>query len=799
MIIYWEKDSDKIRDKIEEIIFHAELVVDRKFDSETMKPKTDNFYKLGCGFDIETSRVELPDITISICYHWQFTIDYLTVGGRSLTTMYQFFSELDKLLQVRNARLLVLDANLNYEFQFCKHYWNGLGISELFAKGAREPLRLLVGKSLFFAEVLGLFGTSLANIADNYCTIKKLKGDLDHNKVRNSKTIIYPKEGQYCENDTVILKQLGGYIFNNFFGNNEKFPLTAISRIRNKIKKKCGKRLRYIKKDIEEWMPDEDDYTILRNYLFKGGICGTNLEYMNIELDNVLMADYTSDYPAKCFHYKFPMGKCRRVKPSVENIKKALKLRKPFIMKIEFHNLQSTTTHSIISTHKCIDSKEFKQCNSTIDNGRIYRADKATLFLNDIELLSFGFFNTSDRTAYTFDRAETKVLQMWVFDYYGKLPEHVLSEIEEEYRKKTVLKKEIKKHETYLEENGKLDISFYDYMNLRIDYRDSKSAVNGIFGMMCTALYRDDLIFNGDIIDNTRDEDNKIIYREYSQAIQNLFLYPFWGFWITSYARMVLIDAIIRYPDVIVQYDTDSIYFVNDGSEQSEGLKKYMLEYNSKVTEVNKAIFNNDPIFEDLGCWDINKENYKRFKGLGSKRYMYEDKKGLHVTISGCRSVNVVTYNGEIYDEMEFYKLANNKKMNDNEIEEVVKTIKRISTLEYQYIKKKVGCSIFEYFDDGLEIEEEFSNKLCSKYVELNTIAEKIPSLKIKVEDYQGNICTMPVSSCVVLEPVEFNMSVKDEHIMLYKLLQSFIKNHPNVSLLDNSDLEETIKNNLAS
>lgn len=794
MIIYWEKDSAKIRERIKEIMFRAELVVDRKFNIETMQPEVINYYRLGSGFDIETSKIELPDITIAVCYQWQFTIDELTVGGRSLTTMYNFFKELDELLSVRNARVLILDANLNYEFQFCKHYWNGLGISELFAKDIREPLRLLVGKSLFFAEVIGLFGSSLANIADNYCTVKKLKGNLDYDKIRNSKTPLTKKEMQYCENDTVILKQLGDYIFNNFFGNKEKFPLTSISRIRNRIKKKCRSKLRLIKKDIESWMPDEEDYSILRNYLFKGGICGTNTKFMNIKLDNVLMADYTSDYPAKCFHYKYPMGKCRRIKPSVENIKKALQLRKPFIMKIEFHNLESTTTHSIISTHKCINSKEFKQCNSTIDNGRIFRADKAILFLNDIELLSFGFFNSNDRTAYTFDRKKTQILQMWQFDYYGKLPEHVLTEIEEQYRKKAVLKKEIAKHDKYLEEKGKLDISFDDYMNLKIDYQDSKSSVNGIFGMMCTALYRDDLIFNGNIIDNTRDEDGNIIYKDYSNAIQNLFLYPFWGFWITSYARMVLIDAIIRFPDIIVQYDTDSIYFINDGSIQSEGLKKYMVDYNKKLENINKEIFNNDPIFQDLGCWDINSENFKMFKGLGSKRYMYEDKKGLHVTVSGCRFCNVISYNGNIYEELEFYKIAEKKKLNQEQIEDILKTMKRVSTIEYQFKKKKIGGDIFDYFDDGLRIEKEYSKKYSSKYIEIDKIIEVIPLLRIEVEDYKGNKCMMPVSSCAVLEPIEFNMSLKDEHIMLYRTLQSFIKNHPDAILLSNEELIEKAK-----
>lgn len=794
-MLYWETDSAFIRERLLEITDHSELVYDRKYKH------VDYYYKLGCGFDIETSKITVNGLEVAICYHWQFGIEnpcggIMSIGGRSLSTMTDFFKTLDEIFSAKKARLLILDANLNYEFQFCKHFWDKIGIDnkEFFAKDVREPLRILVGKSLFFAEVLGLFGNSLENIADNYCTIKKLKGDLNHDLVRNSASYLAQKEIMYCDNDVKILVQLGMFIFKNFFSKKEKFPLTSISRTRNKIKKKCGKNLRYEKKTIKSWMPEEDDYTVLRTYLFKGGICGTNSRFMNRELQNVYMADYTSDYPAKCFHYKFPMGKCKRVAVNDENIIDALQNNRPFIMKIEFHDLESTSTHSLMSTHKCIDSATFNTMNSLIDNGRIYKCEKATLFLNDIELLAFGFFNESDETAYTFDKEKTKILQMWVFDHYGELPDHVLDVIEEEYKKKATLKKEIKKREKYLEEYGKLDISFEDYMNLLIAYKDSKESVNGIFGMMCTALYLDKLIYTGDVIDEIKDENGNYIYKSYEEAIENLFLYPFWGFWITSYARMVLIDTIIRFPNVIVQYDTDSIYYVDDGSEEVKRLKKYIEEYNKETEKLNIELFGNDEDFLDLGCWDVNKKPFKNFKGLGSKRYMYEDDKGIHVTISGCRHLNVVTYNGELLAEMDFHILANEKNLTDEEIEKVEKTKKRISSLEYQHKKKKVKKSIFEYFENHLEIEKEYANKLCSKYVELDDIIEKCPELKTEVTDYQGNTCTMELSSCVVLNPIGFEMGIRDVHITLYETIQNYIKNHPASDLIGDENLIEEIE-----
>lgn len=787
MIVYFESEPDYIRKRLEDIIYSADLVYDRKYRSFQY------YYALGCGFDIETSKVELENITISVCYHWQLSIKNFTIGGRSLTSMLDFFTLLDRIAGNKNARLLILDANLNYEFQFCKHYWKKIGISEFFAKDIREPLRMLIGKSLYVAESLGVFGRSLENIADNYCTIKKLKGDLNHNLVRNSKTTIYKKESMYCENDTLILAQLGEYIFKNFFGKKEKFPLTSTARIRNKIKKRAGKKLQCYKNQIKEWMPDEKDYNLLRTYLFKGGICGTNSEFMDIELDDVLMADYTSDYPAKCFHYAFPMGKCRKVDVSIDNIKKALEKNKPFIMKIEFHDLKATTTHSLMSTHKCIDSGDFNSNNITIDNGRIFRAEKATMFLNDIELLSFGFFNVSDRTAYTFDRSKTKILQMWVFDYYATLPDYVLDVIEEEYRKKAKLKEKIEKIK-----KKEISVSFDEWMNLNIAYQEAKSNVNGIFGMMCTALYTDDLIFDGDEITNKKDEYGNNVYKQYDEAISNLFLYPFWGFWITSYARMVLIDTIIRFPNIIVQYDTDSIYFRNNGSVECIELLKYIEEYNNKIIEINENLFN-DGVFRDLGCWDLNKKNYKKFKGLGSKRYMYEDDSGYHITTSGCRSVNVVEYNNKLIDEFSFHIIAENDKLNENQINNILNSRKRMSTIEYQYRVEKPDISLFEYFQDQLEVKKEYANKLCSKYIELDVIAENIPSLKINVTDYQGNICEMEVGSCVVLEPIGFKMGINGDHINLYKAVQSYIENHPNSWLVNDEKLIDEVIEKCAS
>lgn len=707
MIYYWERCKSEIQPIVADKIRNSAVIRDPFRDNG----RHAKYLVLGSGFDIETSRIETPKFVTAYCYHWQFSLGRITIGGRSLETMVEFLKYLISLIPYGH-RLLVFDANLGYEYQFCKHFWGGIGMSRLFTKEKRQPLRIIVGDRLEFRECLGLFGNNLAQIGENYSKVPKLKGDLDFTKVRLSTTPLTFKEQGYCENDVQILSYLGEYVFEHFYGDNPTLPMTATGIIRNKVKKELGDSLPFEKERIRQNLPDEQTYNMFRNYLFRGGICGTNARYMNMTLENVVCADFTSDYPACMNHYQFPDGWIMQISPEqfmeYPNI--------PYIAMIEFHDLKSKTTHSLMSVHKAIDF-DFKRQDYTLDNNRVFKAKEITFIVNDIDFVALC-------KAYSFDVKKTRIIKAWRLERYKRLPHHVLDVLNSEYLKKEELKRK-----------GLKDT---------LDYMDSKKVVNGMFGMTVTAIYNEEFDIYDDEIEPKRELDGTVFKKDYDEATESVFLNPFWGFWITSYARALLMDVITKFPKAIVQYDTDSIYYLKDHPD-APALEKYLMDYNNDIYDLNKIIFNGNEHYLDLGAWEIEKP-YKRFKGLGSKRYMVETADGkIKTIVAGCRK-------GTIQKQYEW-------------------------NLEHEAIAS--DTDIFDYFSDGMTISKELSGKLASKYIddydgELYRIE--------KVKDYMGHEEEIILSSAIVLEPIEFKMGLDDDHIDFFEMLQMFYRNAPKSS-----------------
>ena len=66
--------------------------------------------------------------------------------------------------------------------------------------------------------------------------IKKLVGDLDYSKIRNSKTKMTSEELSYCENDCMIIYY---YILEELkqYETVERIPLTSTGHVRRELKK----------------------------------------------------------------------------------------------------------------------------------------------------------------------------------------------------------------------------------------------------------------------------------------------------------------------------------------------------------------------------------------------------------------------------------------------------------------------------------------------------------------------------------------------------------------------------------
>lgn len=687
----------ELQDLIDELIMNAEIISDRG--------TKEKYLKIGSGFDIETSKIKLRENdygipSVSFCYHWQFGFGNYAIMGRNLETMRDFFIMLISSMNALKpeTKLMVLDANLGYEWQFCKHYWADIGISKVFAKEERDPLYIEVANTLMFREVIGLFGFSLAQIAENYCGINKLVGDLDYDKVRFESTKMTDAEIGYCVRDVEILVVLAEkHIFENYMGKNPRLPLTKTGIVRDAIKRAYGKELKNIRKEISSWMPTESEYELFRQYLFKGGISGGNILLLNKKLKNVRGADITSDYPYQMENMMFPMGGAE-----VCDRAEFLKEKIPYIAVVRFRRFKSRNAHSLMSAHKVLNKREMQESEFTIlDNNRIQYGEVVELIINDVEYKAL-------KRAYKWDRAT--VIKCWKFKKgYALLPKQIRDVCTKQYMIKQALKPE---HSETL------------------DYKQAKEFVNSIYGMMCTALYMEEFIFDEQMCSIESDMSAKT----YEEACKYLFLSPYWGFWVTSYARAMLMDVITRFPDVIVQYDTDSVYFIDDGREESEKLKKYLENENKRMRKLNNMRFLDEPLMESLGTWDFT-EKFKCFKGLGSKRYMYEKQDGeIKVVIAGCRK-NKDTKRSTVLEQCDY----NNK-------------------------KNSTKIDYFDFFSDGMYIDKKHSCKLASRYIDV--------PCRIKSPD--GEIY---IPSCVVLEPVDFTMSMSNPHKTLMIASQRFINN----------------------
>lgn len=450
--------------------------------------------------------------------------------------------------------------------------------------------------------------------------------------------------------------------------------------LRDEIKRDLGKRLKFEKLRVQSELPCEKDYYKFRRYLYKGGICGTNVKYAKMKLYDCGCADLESDYPAQIMHRRFPDGRIVKIDPAGFMQDR----NKPYIARIRYRNVKSTTEHAVISSYKCENVDDLNGGNSIIDNGRIYQADEIVVYLNDIEYADFD-------KCYTHDTPE--ILDVWEFERYKYAPMHLQNITTKYYGLKTRLKRSGKQNTT--------------------DYTIAKRRANSIYGMCATSIFPTEkkVNKNGNIVDfpdcpiyksarykgkgksrrvRSREEINTMILnalwrKTYKQAIGSMFLSPFIAIWVSAYARSILIDFITKYPDAVIQYDTDSLYY-RKHSPQCTALIQAMRKYNARIREINARLFNNDDLYCNLGTWDID-DNIKIFKGLGAKRYIYayrdkSDCDKIKQVVAGCRKGSMckqVRYNNRMHH---------------------------------------AHTDIFDFMDDNMYIDPQHSGKLYPEYVD---------------------------------------------------------------------------------
>ena len=633
------------------------------------------YLKLYCGFDIETTNI--PETKHAYMYIWQFSFNDNVLFGR---TWNEFIYLIDKIKKYNNlsksVHIIVWIANMNFEFSFINSYLN---ITRIFAKEKRKPLYFEVDECIEFREALTISGGSLEYLANTFTTTKKLVGDLDYSIPRNNETILSEKELDYCENDVLILSEWSEYIFNNFIIPNKYVPLTKTGILRRKVKDNISTNIKDI---IQYCYPNEEMYEIMMKYLFRGGYVHANAYHVDVILYNVDSVDITSSYPDRMLNAYYPM-KFFHTGYNKDNFENELENKCCMIL-VEFYDLKPLTNHSIESISKTVNNvlKE----DIIVDNGRIRQCSKVVVWLTELDFKIYKKY---------YSWSNMCVLDMYTSDRYP-LPNYLLDVLQQEYIIKSNLKRN-KKGNTK-------------------EYYVAKQNVNSAYGMCVTRHVTSEITFeNGTWLED------KSCY-DFNSEVDKSFLLPQWGVWITAQARYKILSMIKRiidnsenYIDDVIYCDTDSIKLRN-----YEKHKDIINEYNGYRMVSNDSKFTSE--FHDIGCFEHETKNkiYKRFKTLGSKRYIYEDSEGYHITIAGLP-----------------------KKSKETILQKC----------------KNENIDFFDYFKNNMELDCEYSNKLTTKY-------NDEPH-----EEYVNGVL-MHENSSVCLYEIPFKITMLDIYVTLVEELK---------------------------
>ena len=255
-----------------------------------------------------------------------------------------------------------------------------------------------------------------------------------------------------------------------------------------------------------------------------------------------------------------------------------------------------------------------------------------------------------------------------------------------------------------------------------VEYMVSKNMINASFGMMVTAIIRDEFQFDVEWHRSAPDVSSQLDAYNHSY---NRFLYYGWGVWVTAHARHSLFQAIYEFDEDYVYADTDSIKGLNF-DKHAEFFKTYNREVQLKLIDMcnhynipysacqPKTIKGDKKL---IGVWEMERP-YKRFKTCGAKRYMYEYDDGeLNLTVSG---------------------------------------LNKYKAIPYLLSKWETNAMCFEIFGEGMYVPKGHTGKSTLTYIEKEQEGD--------VQDYLGNVGHYHELSSIYMEPQDYYMSMLTEY-----------------------------------
>lgn len=598
-----------------------QLVNKKIYNAVTRRMNTVQYVNLPAAFDIETSSFYSNGEKRACMYIWQLGINGNCVTGR---TWEEFYNAIEKIntyfgLDYDTCILPIYVHNLAYEFQFLK---DRIEWTNIFAREKRQVIKANTKSGFEFRCSYALTGCSLAVVGNNLTKypVKKMVGDLDYDKVRNSMTPITDKEMGYCCNDVfVVMSKIQEDI--ETYGDVTKIPMTNTGRVRNYCQGKCLNDKKYSKFIKKLTISGNFEYDILKR-AFQGGFTHASIIKSGKVYNNVASKDFTSSYPTVMIAEQFPMSSGVQCNPSIDEIEKGVFC---YVFNLKLNNVRSKIDYE----HYLSESKCFNKENVKSDNGRIISADTLTMTITEVDWDTI-------KKCYDFDSFEIGCAYKYVKGY---LPKLFVDCILYFYNGKTTLK---------------------GVKGKEAEYQLLKGMLNSTYGMTVTDIINDVISYDGEWESEEGDVEKQI--DRYNNGRKRFLFYP-WGVYVTAYARHNLWEGILECGNDYIYSDTDSIKILNEKEHMS-----FIDDYNERISEKLKRACNYQGISYDMckpktidgeekpmGIWDDD-GHYTRFKTLGAKRYLTQKGDELVCTIAGVNKKRTSEFLKSQSNPFEFFE-----------------------------------------------------------------------------------------------------------------------------------------------
>lgn len=548
--------------------------------------------------DTETSHT---DNLTGWVYQWAAKLGGLYVYGRKPSEIIDFMQRVAEHYQLNEQKKIVLYIhNASYDLQYLKLFLRQYDPSADFLA--------IDAHSVIQCDVLGfkivcsykLTNLSLAQLAKNYAnTYIKAVGEIDYNIVRYQDTELTAADWFYMFSDVASQDDgIHGYLKMQGYRYAYEAPITSTGFVRANCRK-AAKNADGWREEFQKSRLSLEQYNLCRQ-CFMGGVCIASFKYASetIRGDNLRHKDFCSSYPARLMLDYFPVGKPNwygEIESEEELEDVCATYCCCFILTLYDVHIKKGVTAPCIPSSKCIHKE-----NELKLNGKIVYADTLTIVVCELDYKWI-------KKQYDFESFE--VDKMLVFNR-GEMPEWLKMEVFEYFKNKCSLKNE----------NPLL-------------YAKSKNMLNGIYGMIATAIIRllyemdDDWILEKK--EQTIDDLQKALDKYY-RSYNNFMVYQA-AIWCTAHARDALYTMITRTGDNdgtdddqtdayknFLYCDTDSVFYI-ETPENKIRMDEYAAECKKRAKDAG-AYYGDKFLGEPT-----DEPKIRAFRAIHSKCYAMEE------------------------------------------------------------------------------------------------------------------------------------------------------------------------------